>query len=30
MIENTEGILKRRGWKKDAVKSEAFFIPGKE
>ena len=30
MIENTKGILNRRGWQKDAVKSEAFFIPGKE
>ena len=30
MIENTKGILKRRGWQKDTVKSEAFFIPGKE
>jgi ferredoxin/flavodoxin---NADP+ reductase len=30
MIENTKGILKRRGWEKDAVKEEAFFIPGKE
>jgi ferredoxin--NADP+ reductase len=30
MIENTKGILKRRGWEKEAVKEEAFFIPGKE
>jgi ferredoxin--NADP+ reductase len=30
MIENVKGILKRRGWQKDAVKEEAFFIPGKE
>ena len=30
MIENTKGILKRRGWGKAAVKEEAFFIPGKE
>ncbi len=30
MIENTKGILIRHGWQKDAVKSEAFFIPGKE
>ncbi len=30
MIENTKGILKRRGWQKDTVKAEAFFIPGKE
>lgn len=30
MIENTKGILNRHGWQKDAVKSEAFFIPGKE
>ena len=30
MIENTKGILKRRGWHKESVKAEAFFIPGKE
>jgi ferredoxin--NADP+ reductase len=30
MIENTKGILKRRGWQNEAVKEEAFFIPGKE
>ena len=30
MIENTKGILKRRGWENAAVKAEAFFIPGKE
>jgi len=30
MIENTKGILKRRGWANEAVKEEAFFIPGKE
>jgi ferredoxin/flavodoxin---NADP+ reductase len=30
MIENTQGILKRRSWQKDSVKSEAYFIPGKE
>ncbi len=30
MIENTKGILTRRGWDKAAVKEEAFFIPGKE
>ena len=30
MIENTKGILKRRGWESEAVKEEAFFIPGKE
>jgi ferredoxin--NADP+ reductase len=30
MIENTGGILKRRGWESGAVKAEAFFIPGKE
>lgn len=30
MIENTKGILNRHGWQKDAVKSEAFFIPGHE
>jgi ferredoxin-NADP reductase len=30
MIENAKGILKRRGWENEAVKAEAFFIPGKE
>jgi len=30
MIENTKGILKRRGWEKPSMKEEAFFIPGKE
>jgi len=30
MIENTKGILKRRGWENEAIKEEAFFIPGKE
>jgi ferredoxin--NADP+ reductase len=30
MIENTKGILKRRGWESEAIKEEAFFIPGKE
>jgi hypothetical protein len=30
MIENSKGILKRRGWEHGTVKEEAFFIPGKE
>jgi ferredoxin--NADP+ reductase len=30
MIENTKGILKRRGWEREALKEEAFFIPGRE
>jgi ferredoxin/flavodoxin---NADP+ reductase len=30
MIENVKGILQRRGWSKENVKEEAFFIPGKE
>jgi ferredoxin--NADP+ reductase len=30
MIEDTKGILKRRGWEKAAIKEEAFFISGKE
>ena len=30
MIENSKGILKRRGWEQGTVKEEAFFIPGKE
>jgi len=30
MIEDTKGILKRRGWERAAIKEEAFFIPGKE
>lgn len=29
MIENVKGVLKRRGWQKDAVKEEAYFVPGK-
>src|SRR6266404_4806828 len=29
MIENGKGILKRRGWQKDAMKEEVYFIPGK-
>jgi ferredoxin/flavodoxin---NADP+ reductase len=29
MIENASGIVGRRGWKKDAIKSEAFFVVGK-
>lgn len=28
MIENCKGILKRRGWKRDAMREEAYFIPG--
>ena len=27
MIENRKGILKRRGWEKEAVKEEVYFIP---
>ncbi len=30
MIEHGKGILKRRGWQKDAMKEEVYFIPGKE
>ena len=29
MIENTKGILKRRGWQKDAMREEVYFIPGR-
>jgi ferredoxin--NADP+ reductase len=29
MIENTKGILKRRGWQRGAVREEVYFIPGK-
>jgi ferredoxin--NADP+ reductase len=29
MIENVKGILKRRGWEKDAVREEVYFIPSK-
>ncbi len=29
MIENGKGILQRRGWQKDAMKEEVYFIPGK-
>jgi ferredoxin/flavodoxin---NADP+ reductase len=28
MIENVGGVVRRRGWKEDAVKKEAFFVPG--
>jgi ferredoxin--NADP+ reductase len=30
MIENGKGILQRRGWQKDGVKEEVYFIPGKQ
>jgi ferredoxin--NADP+ reductase len=30
MIETARGIVKRRGWKRDGIKSEAFFVPGNE
>jgi ferredoxin--NADP+ reductase len=30
MIENGKGILKRRGWQKETMKEEVYFIPGKE
>jgi ferredoxin--NADP+ reductase len=29
MLENAKGILKRRGWQNDALKEEAYFVPGK-
>jgi ferredoxin--NADP+ reductase len=29
MLENVKGILKRRGWQRDAIREEAYFIPGK-
>jgi hypothetical protein len=29
MIENVKGILKRRGWEKNAVREEVYFIPTK-
>jgi len=29
MIENVKGVLKRRGWQRDAVREEAYFVPGK-
>jgi ferredoxin/flavodoxin---NADP+ reductase len=28
MIENIGGIVQRRGWREDAIKKEAFFVPG--
>jgi len=28
MIENSKGILKRRGWKKDGMKDEVYFVRG--
>jgi ferredoxin--NADP+ reductase len=30
MIENGKGILHRRGWQKNQMKEEVYFIPGKE
>lgn len=30
MIENGKGILARRGWPKEAMKEEVYFIPAKE
>jgi len=30
MIENGKGILKRRGWKKDGMQEEVYFIPAKQ
>jgi ferredoxin/flavodoxin---NADP+ reductase len=30
MIENSKGILKRRGWQKDAIREEAFYVQGME
>lgn len=30
MIENAKGIMKRRGWKEEAIKAEAFFVPRDE
>ncbi|MGB6198393.1 MAG: hypothetical protein WBF35_02475, partial [Candidatus Acidiferrales bacterium] len=30
MIENSKGILRRRGWLKTQMKEEVYFIPGRE
>ncbi len=30
MIENGRGILQRRGWKKDAMSEEVYFVPAQE
>jgi ferredoxin--NADP+ reductase len=30
MIENGKGILQRRGWKKESMKEEVYFIPAKD
>jgi hypothetical protein len=30
MIENGKGILQRRGWKKETMKEEVYFIPAKD
>lgn len=30
MIENSRGIVRRRGWNEDVIKSEAFFVAGNE
>jgi len=29
MVENAKGILKRRGWQKEALKEEVYFVPSK-
>ncbi len=29
MVEHARGILERAGWKKDAIKDEVYFVPGK-
>jgi len=30
MLEHTKGILKRRGWQKDAMKEEVYYVPSKQ
>lgn len=29
MIDSVKGVLKRRGWQKDSVREEAYFVPGR-
>jgi ferredoxin/flavodoxin---NADP+ reductase len=30
MIENTRGIVRRRGWQEDAIQAEAYFVPPRQ
>ena len=30
MIENTRGIVRRRGWEENAIQAEAYFVPPRQ